>query len=431
MFAQALAMRLSRAGIHYGWAIVAIIFYLTLTSQGCMGISGALIIPLTKEFGWSTEQVSAALALRIVLFGLMAPFTAALIDKYGFKRVLLVAVILIEIGLLGALRMTELWQLILFWGVIVGFGTGLTAMVLVALVAARWFTTRRGLAAGILSASIASGQLIFLPAAAWLADHYGWRLALAPPIAALLLVAILVVLFLVDKPEDVGLKPYGDKGDTPAHVAPPAAFSRVFEVLFQSIRSSAFWVLASTFFVCGLSTNGLIQVHFISLCGDYGVPAVAAASTLAMMGVFDFAGTVGSGWLSDRFDNRALLSMYYGLRGLSLLYLPSSAFTVIGLSLFGVFYGLDWIATVPPTVKLTASNFGRERAGVVYGWIYASHMIGAAVAAWGGGFFRSTFGTYLPAFYIAGFACLIAAAAVWLIGRTRSVREERLVEARA
>jgi sugar phosphate permease len=430
MFAQALARRLSRAGVHYGWAIVAIVFFLALTTNGCMGISGALIVPLTKEFGWSTEQISSALALRIVLFGLMAPFTAALIDKYGFKRVLLVAVTLIEIGLLGALGMTQLWQLVLFWGVIVGFGTGLTAMVLVALVAARWFTARRGLAAGILSASIASGQLIFLPLAAWLAERFGWRLALAPPALVLVLVAIVIALFMVDRPEDVGLKPYGDKGDTPAHVAPPAAFSRVFEVLFESIRTNAFWVLAGTFFVCGLSTNGLVQTHFISLCGDYGVPAVAAASTLAMMGVFDFVGTVGSGWLSDRFDNRALLSMYYGLRGLSLLYLPSSAFTLVGLSLFAVFYGLDWIATVPPTVKLTASNFGRERAGVVYGWVYASHMIGAGAAAWGGGFARSTFNSYLPAFYIAGFACLIAAAAVWLIGRTQSARE-RLVEARA
>ncbi len=430
MLAQALARRLSRAGIHYGWAIVAIVFLLALTTNGCMGISGALIIPLTKEFGWSTEQISVALALRIVLFGLMAPFTAALIDKYGFKRVLLIAVTLIEIGLVGALGMTQLWQLVLFWGIIVGFGTGLTAMVLVALVAARWFTARRGLAAGILSASIASGQLIFLPLAAWLAERFGWRLALAPPILVLVPVAIVVALFMVDRPEDVGLKPYGDTGDTPAHVAPPAAFSRVFEVLFQSIRTSAFWVLAGTFFVCGLSTNGLVQTHFISLCSDYGVPAVAAASTLAMMGVFDFVGTIGSGWLSDRFDNRALLSMYYGFRGLSLLYLPSSTFTVYGLSLFAVFYGLDWIATVPPTVRLSATHFGRERAGVVYGWVYASHMIGAAVAAWAGGFSRSNFATYLPAFYGAGLACLVAAAAVWLIGRTQSARE-RLIEARA
>jgi sugar phosphate permease len=237
-------------------------------------------------------------------------------------------------------------------------------------------------------------------------------------------------MFLVDKPEDVGLKPYGDRGDTPAHVAPMAAFSRVFDVLYDSIRSSTFWVLAGTFFVCGLSTNGLIQTHFISLCGDYGVAGVAAASTLAMMGVFDLIGTTGSGWLSDRFDSRALLSTYYGFRGLSLLYLPSSAFTVYGLSLFAVFYGLDWIATVPPTVRLTTTHFGRERAGIVYGWVYASHMIGAAFAAWAGGFSRSNFATYLPASYGAGLACLVAAAAVWLTGRRQNARE-RLIEARA
>jgi len=430
MFAQALARRLSRAGVHYGWATVAIVFFLALTTAGCLGISGALIVPLTREFGWSIEDISVALALRIVLFGLMAPFTAALIDKYGFRTVVLIAVALIEVGLIGALFMTRLWHLILFWGVIVGLGTGLTAMVLGALVATRWFTARRGLAIGILSASSASGQLLLLPVAAWLADRYGWRVALLPPIVGLVIAALLVAFFLVDRPEDVGLKPYGDRGDTPAHVPPPAAFSRAFEILFESTRSLAFWVLAGTFFVCGLSTNGLIQTHFIAFCGDYGLPAVLAASTLAMMGVFDFIGTIGSGWLSDRFDNRGLLSMYYGLRGLSLLYLPSSTFTLYGLSLFAVFYGLDWFATIPPTVKLSAANFGRERAGVVYGWVFASHMIGGAVAAWGGGFFRSTFNTYLPAFYVAGFACLIAAAAIWLIGGPQRAREP-LVEARA
>ncbi len=430
MFAQALAQRLSRAGVHYGWAVVAIVFLMALTTAGCMGIAGALIQPLRQEFGWSTEEISGALALRIVLFGLMAPFTAALIDKYGFRRVVLVALALIEIGLLGALVMTRAWHLMLFWGVVIGLGTGLTAMVLGAIVATRWFTERRGLAVGILTASSASGQLVFLPLAAWLADRNGWRFALAPPIVALVLVAILVALFVVDRPEDVGLKPYGDKGGAPAHIAPAAAFGRAFEVLRDSTGSLAFWVLAFTFCVCGLSTNGLVQTHFISLCGDYGVPAVGAASTLALMGVCDFIGTIASGWLSDRYDNRALLFVYYGLRGLSLLYLPSSNFTLYGLALFGVFYGLDWVATVPPTVRLTAQHFGRERTGVVYGWIFASHMIGAAVAAWAGGFSRSTFETYLPAFYGAGFACLIAAASIWLIGGRQSARE-RLVEARA
>jgi len=313
------------------------------------------------------------------LFGLMAPFTAALVDKYGFRRVVLVAVALIEIGLLGALGMTKLWHLVLFWGVIVGFGTGLTAMVLGALVATRWFSARRGLVVGILSASSASGQLLLLPLAAWLADRYGWRVALAPPAIALVVIAILVALFLVDKPEDVGLKPYGDKGDTPAHVAPPAAFGRAFEILFESTRSPAFWVLAGTFFVCGLSTNGLIQTHFIAFCGDYGLPAVAAASTLAMMGVFDFIGTIGSGWLSDRFDNRALLSMYYGLRGLSLLWLPHSDFSFYGLSLFAMFYGLDWVATVPPTAH-TAMALAR-RAGLPYACLTSASEAGSMTAA--------------------------------------------------
>jgi MFS family permease len=277
MFAQALARRLSRAGVHYGWATVAIVFFLALTTAGCLGISGALIVPLTKEFGWSIEQISVALALRIVLFGLMAPFTAALIDKYGFRTVVLIAVALIEIGLIGALFMTRLWHLILFWGVIVGLGTGLTAMVLGALVATRWFTARRGLAIGILSASSASGQLLLLPVAAWLADRYGWRVALLPPIVGLVIAALLVAFFLVDRPEDVGLKPYGDRGDTPAHVPPPAAFSRAFEILFESTRSLAFWVCCTA-----------------PPCG-----AVPETSTWAMM-LIGFAGLGLAGYRTSR-----------------------------------------------------------------------------------------------------------------------------------
>ena len=186
----------------------------------------------------------------------------------------------------------------------------------------------------------------------------------------------------------------------PAATAP--AFGRAFSVLGDISTSATFWILAATFFICGLSTNGLVQTHFISLCVDFGMPAVAAASTLAMMGVFDFFGTIASGWLSDRYDNRALLFWYYGLRGLSLLYLPFSAFSFYGLSLFGAFYGLDWIATVPPTVRLSARAFGKEKAGVAFGWIFAAHQLGAATAAFGAGLSRSVLASYLPAFFAAG-----------------------------
>jgi sugar phosphate permease len=417
MFAQTLAQRLSRHGVHYGWVIVAVIFLISLTTAGAVGVPGALILPLTKEFGWNTAEISSALAVRLVLYGLMAPFAAALIERYGVRRVVLTAIALIVVGLLLALVMNRAWHLVVLWGLVVGVGTGLTALVLSAIVSTRWFSKRRGLVLGVLTASSATGQLLFLPLAAWLVERLGWRYALAPSVIGLLLAGALVALFVRDRPSDVGLAPYGEVAPAPGEaLSPPApAFGRAFSVLGEISTSGTFWILFATFFICGLSTNGLVQTHFIALCADYGMPAVAAASTLAMMGVFDFFGTIASGWLSDRFDNRALLFWYYGLRGLSLLYLPYSAFTFYGLSLFGAFYGLDWIATVPPTVRLSAQTFGREKAGVAFGWIFAAHQLGAATAAYGAGLSRSLLLTYLPAFFMAGAMCLVAAAIVWLI----------------
>jgi len=286
--------------------------------------------------------------------------------------------------------------------------------VLGAVVATRWFTARRGLALGVLTAGSAAGQLVFLPLAAWLERDWGWRAALAPTLVGLAVVAALVALLLADRPADLGLAPYGE-----VVVTPPAAAPRggEFRTLGEIAGSGAFWILASTFFICGLSTNGLIQTHFIALCSDFEVGSVTAASTLALMGAFDFIGAISSGWLSDRYYNRMLLFVYYGLRGLSLIYLPGSSFSVAGLSLFAVFYGLDWVATVPPTVRLVAQAFGRERAGTAFGWIYAVHMAGAATAAYGAGYSRSVLQTYLPALYIAGALCIVAASLVWLIER--------------
>jgi MFS family permease len=421
MFAQKLAAPLSRLGVHYGWVVIAVTFLTALTTAGAVGVPGALILPLTREFGWNTAEISTALAIRLVLFGLMAPFAAALIERYGVRRVVLSAIAMIVVGLSLALVMREAWHLIVLWGIVVGVGTGMTALVLSAIVSTRWFTQRRGLVLGMLTASSATGQLVFLPLAAWLVDHYGWRYALAPSVIGLLIAGVLVALFMCDRPSDVGLLPFGERaaapGEAPAPTAaPPApAFGRAFAVLGEVSTNRTFWILFATFFICGLSTNGLVQTHFISLCADYGMPAVAAASTLAMMGIFDFFGTILSGWLSDRYDNRALLFWYYGLRGLSLLYLPYSTFTLYGLTLFGAFYGLDWIATVPPTVRLSARAFGKERASVAFGWIFAAHQLGAATAAFGAGLSRSVLASYLPAFFAAGAACLIASGIVWLI----------------
>ena len=383
---------------------------------------GVLIQPLTREFGWSTSTISGPLALRLLLFGLLAPFAAALMARYGIRKVILSALALVIGGLgLAVAGMHEVWQLWLLWGAVVGVGTGMTALVLGATVAGRWFTTRRGLVIGFLTASSATGQLAFLPLAAWLADSYGWRWALVPALVALAFAAVMVVLFLRERPADLGLRPFGEHGGAPVPAAAVPAvgspFTSALLMLSEASRKPMFWMLFGTFFVCGLSTNGLIQTHFVPFCGDFGVGEVQAASVLACMGAFDFVGTIASGWLSDRIDGRKLLFWYYGLRGLSLLFLPMSDFSFYGLSLFAVFYGLDWIATVPPTVKLASATWGRERAPMVFGWVFTGHQLGAALAAFGAGFSRDALGTYLPAFMIAGAACILAALSAIAIHR--------------
>jgi MFS family permease len=415
----ALPAALARRGIHYGWAVAPVTFLAMLVTAGAVGAPGVLIAPLEREFGWATADISAALAVRLVLFGLMGPFAAAFMNRFGVRRVATVALTTIALGVFGSLWMTTLWQLFLLWGIVVGLGTGLTAMVLGATVATRWFKARRGLVLGLLTASTATGQLVFLPLLAALTDSVGWRGALVLVLAMLLVGALAMLILMRDHPADVGLPIYGDAAVTlpPARPASLGAMlASPLLALAEASRTTTFWVLFGTFFVCGASTNGLVQTHFISLCGDYGLAPVAAASVLAMIGVFDFAGTVGSGWLSDRYDSRWLLFWYYGLRGLSLLYLPFTEFSFYGLSLFAVFYGLDWVATVPPTVKLTADRFG-DRANLVFGWIFAGHQLGAASAAYGAGLSRTVYESYLPAFFVAGALCLFAAAGALAIRR--------------
>ena len=417
MFAQALAHQLSRRGYHYAWVIAAVTFIAMLTTSAALGLPGVMLQPLSKEFGWTTEQLSSVFAVRFALFGLLGPFAAVFIVRYGLRRVMIAAAGFIGTAMVLASQVTQLWQLFVLWGLVLGCGTGLTALVLGAMVANRWFTARRGLVVGLLAASTATGQLLFLPVAAWLIEHFGWRYALLPVFAACVLVALLVFLFMHDSPKSVGLVPYGEDASVPGSSTPagppvPMNFLAPFTVLRDAARTRAFWILAGTFFICGLSTNGLVQTHFISLCGDNGLSAVPAAGVLSMMGAFDLVGTTLSGYLSDRFDNRKLLFWYYALRGLSLFWLPYSTFTLYGLSMFALFYGLDWIATVPPTVKLAAQHFGKERAGLVFGWIFAAHQLGAAVAAYGAGLTRTLLLTYNPALFTAGAACLLAALAV-------------------
>jgi MFS family permease len=296
----------------------------------------------------------------------------------------------------------------------------MTALVLGATVAARWFTARRGLVIGILTASAATGQLVFLPLLASLTERMGWRVALALMCGMLGIAAFAVLMVMRDRPSDVGLRPFGDEGTQPLPLPAPnnaPIMAAALGTLRDAAKTRVFWILFATFFICGASTNGLVQVHLIPMCLDFGIPQVQAASLLAAMGIFDFFGTIASGWLSDRYDNRWLLFWYYGLRGLSLVFLPFSDFSFYGLSLFAMFYGLDWIATVPPTVRLTAQRFGPERANLVFGWIFAGHQLGAATAAFGAGLSRTVLLSYLPAFFAAGALCIIAAMLTLAISR--------------
>ncbi|SHN87753.1 MFS transporter [Bradyrhizobium erythrophlei] len=420
MISNWLSSALARHNIHYGWVMVGVTFFTALVTAGAVGAPGVFIVPLQREFGWSTAEISSALSIRFILFGLMAPFAAALMNRYGLRNVALSALLIVASALLASLAMTKVWHLLLLWGVVIGIGTGMTALVLGATVAARWFNARRGLVVGILTASVATGQLVFLPMLASVTERLGWRVALSIVCIMLAVAAFAVLMVMRDRPSDVSLRPFGDQGTEPLPAPPPnnaPIMAAALGTLRDAAQTRAFWILFATFFICGASTNGLIQVHLIPMCLDFGIPQVQAASLLAAMGIFDFFGTIVSGWLSDRYDNRWLLFWYYGLRGLSLLMLPFTDFSFYGLSLFAMFYGLDWIATVPPTVRLTAQRFGAERANLVFGWIFAGHQAGAAFAAFGAGLSRTVLATYLPAFFFAGALCVVASLIVLLISR--------------
>jgi MFS family permease len=405
--------------LHHAWIVLAVTFLTLLVAAATRATPGVLIVPLEREFGWTRATISSAIAVNLVLYGLMGPFSAALVEYLGARRTMISALLLVSCGVALTTFMRAPWQLILLWGVVVGSGTGMMALALGATVVNRWFTERRGLAMGILTASSATGQLVFLPLLAAVVESHGWQTVTLLVAGIGLLTIPAIALLMRNHPSDVGTNRYGEPGlaQAPHRAARNPAMAAI-AMLFEVGRRLDFWFLFVTFFICGLSTNGLIGTHFIPLCMDHGIPEIRAAGLLAVVGVFDFIGTLASGWLTDRYSSRALLFWYYGLRGLSLLFLPY-AFDVsfFGLSIFAVFYGLDWVATVPPTVRLTADVFGREKSGLVFGWIFAGHQLGAATASLGAGVIRTDLGNYLLAFLIAGGFCLLAAIMVLGIGR--------------
>jgi len=414
--------------LHYGWIIAAVTFVTLLAAAGVRATPSVLIVPLEQEFGWSRSTISFAVAVNIFLYGMIGPFAAAIMERFGIRRTMCTALAVIALGVALTPLMRQSWQLVLLWGVVVGSGTGVTAMVLGATIVTRWFTARRGLVMGVLTASTATGQLVFLPLLASLAETYGWRSVSLTVAGVAAILLPLVAIFMRDRPADLGLAPYGESGAP--HAIPPRQGNPAMvalRALRTGLRSRDFWLLAGSFFVCGASTNGLIGTHLIPACIDHGIAEVTGASLLAAMGIFDFFGTTLSGWLSDRWNNNWLLAWYYGLRGLSLIFLPFAFdLSFAGLSVFAVFYGLDWIATVPPTVRLTANAFGKENVGLMYGWIAAAHQMGAASAAFVAGTIRTDLGDYQPAFMLAGVMCLGAAIMVLFIGQSTRRAEPAL-----
>ena len=411
--------RSSLGRLHYAWIAAGVTFVTLLAAAGARAAPGVLIVPLCNQFQWSRAKVSAIISVTILFYGLVGPFAAALYERLGLRRTMLLSMGLLGGGYALSTFATAYWHFMLLWGVVVGIGSGMSATVLGAAVANRWFYERRGLVTGVLIASSATGQLIFLPTLAAAVTAHGWRSA--PLIVALGCAAAVPVIALVmrNKPADLGLGRYGEAYRPEDPGAPrrnPVGIA--FQTLAEAVKVRDFWFLSASFFVCGASTNGLIGTHLVSAAFDCGIPEVTAASLLAMMGLFDLVGTTASGWLSDRVNSRYLLFGYYGLRGLSLLFLPKAlSGPPILLTIFAVFYGLDWIATVPPTVRLTGDVFGPAKAGIVFGWIAAAHQVGAACATYSAGYVRTVFGTYSPAFVGAGILCIIAAGGVVAIAR--------------
>jgi len=405
---------------HYGWLVVAVVFLVLLAAAGTRATPSVLMLPLEHQLGWSRATISLAISVNIALYGLMGPFAAAAMQRFGVRPTVLVALGTMAAGVALSSMMRAPWQMVLIWGVMVGGSTGVAALSLSATVVTRWFTTHRGLAMGILTASSATGQLVFLPFLAAIAQKFGWQPVVLVVAAAAVLVLPLVAFLLPERPTDVQLRAYGDPDDAP--LAPPAPQRNPLKIALGELASASrtrdFWLLFFSFFICGASTNGYIGTHLIAMCGDYGMSEVQGASLLAAMGIFDLFGTTLSGWLSDRFNSRVLLFWYYGLRGLSLIYLPHAfGIDFFGLPIFAVFYGLDWIATVPPTVRLATDVYGKERAPIVFGWVVAGHQLGAAFAAYGAGLLRASLGTYTVASMISGGLCLVAAVLVLRINR--------------
>ncbi|CAB4678516.1 unannotated protein [freshwater metagenome] len=408
--------------IHPAWFAAIVTFLTLVATAGFRSAPSVLVVPLEDAFGWSRDDISLAIAINVLLFGLTAPFAAALMERFGIRRVVMTALTTVGLGALSTIFMTKPWHLIGLWGVVVGVGTGSMALVFAATIANRWFIKRRGLVIGALTAATATGQLIFLPGLSALATNIGWKSVSVTVACGAFVMVPLIFIFLKERPSSAGVTPYGAPD---GWVEPPLNKTNAGRLAIQTLKDASkvrdFWYLVGSFFICGLSTSGLIGTHFIPAAHDHGMGEVTAASLLALVGVFDVVGTVFSGWLTDRYDPRKLLFVYYFFRGLSLFLLPSILFATVHPStlVFVIFYGLDWVATVPPTILLCRQVLGAERGTVVYGWVFAAHQVGGSTAAFGAALLHTKFGDYATAFYISGLMCIVTSYFVLRIGKVK------------
>ena len=419
---------MAKQKIHPGWIAVTVTFFTLMASAGYRSAPSVLIVPLEDAFGWSRSQISLAVSINVLLFGLVAPFAAALMERFTVRKVVMSALTLVAISSTSTIFMTQPWHLWALWGIGVGVGTGSMALVFAATIANRWFVARKGIVIGALTAATASGQLVFLPMLSYFAINYGWKSVSLTVGTAAALVIPFIYFFLKEKPEALGMTPYGAPSDWQPPAPNELSAGRIaIDTLRVSSKSRDFWILFGTFLVCGLSTNGLIGTHFIPAAHDHGMAETVAAGLLALIGLFDVIGTLFSGYLTDRIDPRKLLFFYYGLRGLSLFLLPFILFSSVHPStlVFVIFYGLDWVATVPPTLVLCRMVMGNQRSAVVYGWVFVGHQIGASIAALGAAVLRVKLGDYAAAFYISGAMCLVASFAVLQIAKGKSTAELR------
>lgn len=409
--------------LHYAWVVAGVALLVLAVSAGMRAAPGVLLPPLQREFGWSSGSISFAFGINLLLYGLIGPFAVAVMDRWGVRRAMLASLVLIVAGAAATPWIASAWHLAALWGVVAGLGGGVVSMVLVPVVAGRWFTARRGVVTGALTAGAAAGTLLLLPLLAWIAQGAGWRAMVFAIAGALAALIPLTAWLMRDRPEDLGLRRYGEAGP-PLPVPPPAGnpFRRTFAALGDGLRDRTFLLLAGAFVICGATSNGFVGTHLIPACIEGGFTPVASAGIVAGMGVFNVIGALASGWLTDRMDSRWLLVAYFVSRGIALFFLPYSFDSPVGFTIIIVVNGLDWVATVPPMVRLCAQHFGAERGSLMYGWINAIHQIGSGAAAFAGGALRDHLGSYMPIFLAAGTIALLAALLTALVRREPAAR---------